>query len=326
MTVMTLAEAIRSGLQEALAADDRVIILGEDVEAGGVFRITDGLYDEFGGERVIDTPLAESGFVGAGIGAALAGLRPIVEVQFMDFILPAVNQLISEAAKTRYRSEGAWTVPMVIRTPYGGGVHGGLYHSQSFEALFAHVPGLKVVAPSTPADAKALLLAAVADPDPVIFMEHKRVYRLTRDEVPDPLPEETIGSAAVRREGNDLAIISYGLMVLESLRAADQLAGEGIDCHVLDLRSIAPLDREAILDAARRTGKIVVVHEDHLTGGIGGEVAAIIAAEAFEYLDGPITRVAGADVPAMGYHPALESAFLPDAGRIAEAARRLAAY
>lgn len=326
MTVMTMAEAIHSGLQEALAADDRVIVLGEDVEAGGVFRITDGLYDEFGGDRVIDTPLAESGFVGAGIGAALAGLRPIVEVQFMDFILPAVNQLISEAAKTRYRSEGTWTVPMVIRTPYGGGVHGGLYHSQSFEALFAHVPGLKVVAPSTPADAKALLRAAIADPDPVIFMEHKRIYRLTREDVPEPLGEETIGRAAVRRAGNDLTIISYGLMVLESLRAAEQLAGEGIDCHVLDLRTIAPLDRAAILDAARRTGKIVIVHEDHLTGGIGGEVAAIIAAEAFEYLDGPITRVAGADVPAMGYHPALEDAFLPNAERIADAARLLAAY
>ena len=326
MTVMTMAEAIHSGLQEALAADDRVIVLGEDVEAGGVFRITDGLYDEFGGDRVIDTPLAESGFVGAGIGAALAGLRPIVEVQFMDFILPAVNQLISEAAKTRYRSEGTWTVPMVIRTPYGGGVHGGLYHSQSFEALFAHVPGLKVVAPSTPADAKALLRAAIADPDPVIFMEHKRIYRLTREDVPEPLAEETIGRAAVRRAGNDLTIISYGLMVLESLQAAEQLAGEGIDCHVLDLRTIAPLDRAAILDAARRTGKIVIVHEDHLTGGIGGEVAAIIAAEAFEYLDGPITRVAGADVPAMGYHPALEGAFLPNAERIADAARLLAAY
>ena len=321
-----MAEALHDGLREALAADDRVILLGEDVEAGGVFRITEGLYDEFGAGRVFDTPLAESGFTGAAIGAALAGFRPIVEIQFVDFILPALNQLISEAAKMRWRSQGDWTVPMVVRSPCGGGVHGGLYHSQSFEALFAHIPGLKVVMPATPADAKALLHAAVADPDPVIFLEHKRTYRSIKDEVPDPLPPIPIGKAALRRTGTDVTVISYGLMLHESLAAADTLAAEGIDCHVLDLRTLAPLDQDAILDAARHTGKIVVVHEDHLTGGLGGEIAALIAAKAFEHLDGPIVRVAGPDVPAMGYHPNLESAFMPNADRIADAVRRLAAY
>ena len=326
MTVLSYADAIRTGLEQAMRTDERVILLGEDVEAGGVFRITRGLADEFGEKRVFDTPLAESGFVGAAIGAALAGMRPVVEIQFMDFILPAVNQLISEAAKLRYRSAGAWSVPLVVRTPYGGGVHGGLYHSQCFEMLFAHVPGLKVVAPATPADAKALLLAAIADPDPVIFLEHKRVYRLIRAEVPDDLPSLAIGEAAVRREGTDVSLISYGLTLHESLTAAERLAGEGIDCHVLDLRTLAPLDRPAIVDAAKRTGRVVIAHEDHLTGGIGGEVAAIVAAEAFEYLDAPIARVAGADVPAVPYHPNLEHAFMPDADTIAEAVRGVAAY
>ena len=243
MSEQTIAEALRDGLRELLAADERVIVLGEDVEAGGVFRITEGLLDEFGPERIFDTPLAESGFTGAAIGAALAGLRPIVEIQFVDFILPAVNQLISEAAKMRWRSRGEWTVPLVVRAPWGGGVHGGLYHSQSFEALFAHVPGLKVVAPATPADAKALLHAAVADPDPVIFLEHKRTYRLIKAEVPDPLPDVAIGEAAPARSGDDVTLISYGLMLHECLAAAETLAGEGIECHVLDLRTIAPLDR-----------------------------------------------------------------------------------
>ena len=326
MTAVSIADAIRSAHQEIMRADERVILLGEDVETGGVFRITEGLLDEFGPQRVFDTPLAESGFVGAAIGAALAGMRPIVEIQFVDFILPAINQLISEAAKMRYRSIGEWSVPMVVRSPYGGGVHGGLYHSQCFEALFAHVPGLKVVMPATPADAKALLHTAVADPDPVIFLEHKRSYRLIKDEVPEPLPEVPIGKAIVRRDGDDVAIIATGLMVHESLAAAEQLAGEEVDCLVLDLRSIAPLDRDAIIDAVQRTGKVVITHEDHLTGGIAGEVAAIIAADAFEHLDGPIKRVAGPDVPAMGYHPNFEKAFIPDAERIAAAARDLAAY
>ena len=326
MSEQTMAEALRDGLRELLAADERVIVLGEDVEAGGVFRITEGLLDEFGERRIFDTPLAESGFTGTAIGAAIAGMRPIVEIQFVDFILPAVNQLISEAAKMRWRSRGEWQVPLVVRTPWGGGVHGGLYHSQSFEALFAHVPGLKVVAPATPADAKALLHAAVADPDPVIFLEHKRTYRLIRGEVPDPLPPVAIGEAALRRSGGDVTLIAYGLMLHECLAAAETLAAEGIECHVLDLRTIAPLDRPAILDAARHTGKVVIVHEDHLSGGVGGEVAALIAEHAFDHLDGPITRVAGPDVPAMGYHAKLEAAFMPDAARIAEAVRGLAAY
>lgn len=326
MSERSMAEAIRAALAGVLAADERVILLGEDVEAGGVFRTTEGLAEQFGPQRVFDTPLSESGFVGAAIGAALAGFRPIVEIQFIDFILPAVNQLISEAAKMRYRSEGAWTVPLVVRAPYGGGVHGGLYHSQSFEALFAHVPGLKIVAPSTPADAIALLRAAVADPDPVLYLEHKRAYRLIKAETPDDPPPVRIGEAATRREGDDLTLIAYGLIVYDCLAVAETLAAEGVDCHVLDLRTLAPLDRTAILDAAKRTGKVLIAHEDHLTGGLGGEVSAIIATEAFEYLDAPISRVAGPDVPAMGYHPALENAFLPGEQRILEAARALAAY
>ena len=326
MTEKSVAEAIHDALEEVLAADERVFLLGEDVEAGGVFRITDGLVTRFGPERVLDTPLAESGFVGVAIGAALAGLRPIVEVQFVDFILPAVNQLLSEAAKMRYRSRGEWTDPLVVRAPYGGGVHGGLYHSQSFEALFSHVPGLKVLVPSTPADAAAMLYAAVTDPDPVLLFEHKRSYRLIKGEVPDPLPPARIGEALVRREGDDVTVFSYGLMVHESLAAADQLAEDGLSCHVVDLRTLAPLDRPAIVDAARRTGRVLVVHEDHLTGGIGGEIAAIVARDAFEYLDAPIQRVAGPDVPAMGYHANLEHAFMPNAERIAAAARELAAY
>ena len=323
---LSMAEAIQTALVEAMRVDERVIVLGEDVEVGGVFRITQGLLEEFGPKRIFDTPLAESGFIGAAIGAAMAGMRPVAEVQFIDFILPAVNQLISEAAKMCYRSQGDWLVPLVVRTPCGGGVHGGLYHSQSFEALFAHVPGLKVVMPSTPADAKALLLASIATPDPVIFMEHKRAYRLISGEVPEPLPSARIGEAAVRREGADLTLISYGFMLQECLSAAEELSSEGIDCHVLDLRTLAPLDQPAIVDAAQRTGKVVIVHEDHLTGGLGAEIAAIVARDAFEYLDGPIVRVAGPDVPAMGYHAVLEDAFMPDAARIAAAVRELAAY
>jgi len=336
MTEVSIADAIQSAHREIMRDDERVILLGEDVEAGGVFRITEGLIDEFGPHRVHDTPLAEAGFTGAAIGAAIAGMRPIVEIQFADFILPAVNQIISEAAKMRYRSLGAWTVPLVIRTPYGGGVHGGLYHSQSLETIFSHVPGLKVVMPTTPTDIKALLHAAIQDPDPVIVLEHKRSYRSIREEIPDPLPPVAIGQAAIRREGGaesteqtqgaDVAIIATGMTVHDSLAAAQQLEAEGIECLVLDLRTVRPLDKPAILSAVERTGKVVIVHEDHLTGGIGAEVAAIIATEAFEHLDGPIHRVAGPEVPAMAYHPALEKAFLPNPEKIADAVRSLAAY
>lgn len=326
MTERSMAEALNWALGEILAADERTFVLGEDVEAGGVFRVTQGLADRFGRGRVVDTPLAESGFVGAAIGASLAGMRPIVEVQFIDFILPAVNQLISEAAKMRYRSQSDWTVPLVVRTPFGGGVHGGLYHSQSFEALFGHVPGLKVVVPSTPSDAAALLAAAVADPDPVLLLEHKRMYRLFKEEMPDTLACADLGRAVVRREGDDVTVFAYGLMTHETLQAAETLADEGVSCHVVDLRSIAPLDTQAIVDGAQRTGKVLIVHEDHLTGGIGAEVAAIVAREAFDYLDAPVTRIGGPDVPAMGYHPALESAFMPNHETIATVARQLAAY
>ena len=326
MPELSVADAISAALSKALEEDERVFLLGEDLEAGGVFRITEGLADRFGEERVVDTPLAEAGIAGVAIGAALAGMRPVAEIQFADFILPAVNQLLSEAAKMRWRSLGAWAVPIVVRAPYGGGVHGGLYHSQSMETLFTHWPGLKVVAPAFPADAAALLHSAIADPDPVIFFEHKRSYRLIKEDVPEPPPAVPIGQAVLRREGDDVTVIAYGMMVQEALAAAEALAAEQIGCHVLDLRTLAPLDREAILDAARRTGRVLIVHEDHLTGGLGGEIAALIAAEAFDYLDAPIARLAGLDIPAMPYHPNLEGAFMPDAGRIADRVRELASY
>jgi len=252
MAVKSNLEAVRDTMDELMAADDRVMIIGEDVEEGGVFRATDGLLKKYGHDRVIDSPLAESSIVGVSIGASLNGLRPIAEIQFADFILPAVNQIISEAAKFRYRSSGDWSCPIVIRAPYGGGIHGGLYHSQSMEQIFAHQPGLKVVAPSTPYDMKGLLRAAVLDPDPVIFFEHKRTYRLIKGEVPDEPYEIPIGKAEIRREGGDLTIFSYGLAMHMCLQAAESVASQdGIECTVVDLRSLLPLDKETILETAR---------------------------------------------------------------------------
>ena len=327
MAVKSNLEAVRDTMDELMAADERIIIIGEDVEEGGVFRATDGLLKKYGHDRVIDSPLAESSIVGVSIGASLNGLRPIAEIQFADFILPAVNQIISEAAKFRYRSGGDWSCPIVIRAPYGGGIHGGLYHSQSMEQIFAHQPGLKVVAPSTPYDMKGLLRAAVLDPDPVIFFEHKRTYRLIKGEVPDEPYEIPIGKAEIRREGDDLTIFSYGLAMHMCLQAAESVASEdGIQCTVVDLRSLLPLDKETILETARATGKILIVHEDNLTCGIGGEVAALIAEHAFEYLDGPITRLGGPDVPAVPFNHKLEEFYMPSPEKIAAAIRQLAAY
>jgi 2-oxoisovalerate dehydrogenase E1 component beta subunit len=324
---MTYIQAIQSAMRDEMERDPSVIVLGEDVGAkGGVFKATEGLQKLYGESRVIDTPLAESAIVGVAIGAALNGLKPVAEIQFADFIHPAFNQIVSEAARTRYRSNGDWSVPLVIRTPFGGGVHGGLYHSQSIEAFYAHVPGLKVVVPSMPADAHGLLKSAVRDPDPVLFLEHKRVYRLVAEEVPDGDHLVPIGPAMVRREGTALSCFAWGLMTHYCLEAAAQLETEGVSVEVVDLRTLAPLDRQAILDSVRKTGKGMVVYEDNLTGGFGAEVAAIISEHAFEDLDGPVVRVAAPDIPAMPFNSPQEEFFMPNPHKIAEAMRKLAAY
>ena len=327
MGEMRLIEAVRQGLREELAADSSVFLIGQDIGVnGGVFRVTDGLLDEFGPERVIDSPLAESGMVGVAIGAAMNGLRPVVEVQFADFIFPAFNQIVSEAARMYYRTNGDYSVPIVIRAPYGGGVRGGLYHSQSVEAYFAHVPGLKVVVPSNPHDAKGLLKAAIRDNNPVLFFEHKLAYNTVQGDVPEGNYTVPIGKAAVRREGQQLSLISYGLSVHHCLEAAETLAAEGISCEVVDLRSVSPLDTKTLLESVKKTGRVCIVHEDNLTGGVGAEVAAIVAKDAFEYLDAPVQRVAALDVPSFPYSPTLEDALLPGPPDIISAARELVAY
>ena len=327
MAVMTYIEAIRSTLQDEMRRDETIIVLGEDVgKKGGVFLATDGLFDEFGGGRVLDTPLSESMIIGASIGAALNGLRPVPEIQFADFIMPAFNQIVSEAARMRYRSNGTFTCPMTIRAPYGGGVHGALYHSQSVEAFFAHVPGLKVVIPSTPYDARGLLRSSIRDEDPVLFFEHKKMYRSVRGEVPDSDYSIPLGEAKVVREGSQVSIIGYGLMVQYALEAAELLEGDDISVEVVDIRTLRPLDGETILASVRKTGKAVVVYEDNRFGGYGAEIAAIIAEEAFDHLDGPVMRVTGPDVPGVPYAHTLEDWFMPNPDRIADAVRRLAAY
>ncbi len=327
MAVKTFLEAIREGLRQEMARDARVIIYGEDVAVrGGVFRVTEGLLAEFGADRVIDSPLAEAAIVGTAVGAAVNGLRPVPEIQFADFIFPAFNQIVQEAARMRYRSNNDFEVPIVIRAPFGGGVRGGLYHSQSVEAFFAHVPGMSVVIPSTPYDAKGLLAAAIDQPDPVLFLEHKALYRSIRGEVPDERYLIQLGKAERKREGTDVTVICYGLMVGFALKAAETLANEGISLEVVDLRSIRPLDREAIVESVRKTGKVMVVHEDNKTGGFGAEISAVIAEEALFYLDAPIVRLTGLDVPAMGFSPPLEHAFMVTAEKITEAARELARF
>jgi 2-oxoisovalerate dehydrogenase E1 component beta subunit len=327
MTVRTFIEAIREGMAQEMRRDASVIVLGEDVgKKGGVFLATDGLWAEFGDDRVIDTPLTESMIVGTSIGAALNGLRPIAEIQFADFIFPAFNQLVSEAARMRYRTMGASCVPMVVRAPYGGGVHGALYHSQSIEAFFTHIPGIKTVVPSTPYDAKGLLVAAIRDEDPVLYLEHKKLYRSVRGEVPGGEYTVPIGRAVVRRPGLRLTVVAYGLMVHYALEAAERVADEGIDCEVIDLRTLRPLDRETLLGSVRKTGKCLVAYEDNRFGGYGAEIAAIVAEEAFDYLDGPVSRIAGPDSPAMPYNHVLEDWFMLNPAKIADAIRKLAAY
>jgi 2-oxoisovalerate dehydrogenase E1 component beta subunit len=327
MTEKNVVQTIHDTLQEEMQADDRVVVLGEDVGArGGVFRVTAGFLDEFGERRVIDTPLAESGIVGVAIGMAMHGMLPVAEIQFADFIHPAFDQLVSEAARIRYRSNGDFGVPMVVRAPWGGGVHGALYHSQSIEAFYGHVPGLKTVVPSTPHDAKGLLRAAIRDPDPVLFLEHKKTYRLIKGEVPDDPYEVPIGVADVKREGSDLTVIAYGLMLHLCLEAAERLATEdGFEAEVVDLRTIAPLDKRTILDSVRKTAKAMVVYEDNRTYGAGAEVVATIAEELMFELDGPLVRIGGPDIPAMPFAGPLEHAYMPDAeaihGRMRELAR-----
>ncbi|MCF8563657.1 alpha-ketoacid dehydrogenase subunit beta [Alicyclobacillus tolerans] len=328
MAVKQYIEAIHDAIREEMSQDPRVFVLGEDVGVrGGVFRVTAGLIEEFGEHRVIDTPLAESAIVGVAIGAAMAGMAPIAEIQFADFIMPAVNQIISEAAKLRYRSNNDWHCPLVVRAPYGGGVHGALYHSQSVEAIFSHVPGLKIVTPSTPYDAKGLLRAAIRDPDPVLFFEHKKLYRLVKQEVPDEAYQIPLGKAAFRRKGDDLTVISYGYalhLVLEAARMLEEQ--EGISCSVLDLRTLRPLDEQAILEAATQTGKVLIVHEDNKVSGIGAEVSALIAEKALFDLDAPIRRLAGPEVPAMPFSPPLEHAYMLSVDKVAQAMRELARF
>jgi 2-oxoisovalerate dehydrogenase E1 component beta subunit len=328
VTEKNLVATIHDTLWDEMKADDRVLVMGEDVGArGGVFRATAGFMEEFGEQRVIDTPLAESSIVGLAIGMAVHGLLPVAEIQFADFIHPAFDQLVSEAARLRYRSNGDFGVPMVVRAPYGGGVHGALYHSQSIEAFYGHVPGLKVVTPVTPYDAKGMLRAAIRDPDPVMFLEHKKCYRLIKGEVPDEPYEVPIGPADVKRQGDDLTCVSYGLMLHQCLEAAAKLEEEqGVKVEVVDVRTIAPLDKGTILDSVRKTGKAMVVYEDNRTYGVGAEIIATIAEDAMFDLDGPLVRIGGPDIPAMPFSTPLEHFYMPSVEGIHQAMKELAEF
>jgi pyruvate/2-oxoglutarate/acetoin dehydrogenase E1 component len=324
MAVITYLEAIRQALVDEMARDERVFVLGEDVGAyGGAFKVTEGLQERFGEARVIDTPIAETAIVGSAIGASYMGMRPVAEVQFIDFIACCFDMLTNFAATSRYRNGAG--VPIVVRGPCGGGVSGGPFHSLNPESFFLNTPGLKMVEPSTAYDAKGLLKAAIRDDDPVLYFEHKYLYRRIKDDVPDDDYVVPIGKAAVRREGTDLSIVTFGAMVYAALDAAARLAEEGIEAEVLDLRSLAPLDREAVLTSVAKTSRALLLHEARLTGGIGGELAAIIAEEAFGYLDAPVTRIASADTP-VPYAPPLEAAFLPNVDKVVAAAKTLVKY
>jgi len=321
---LTLVQAVRDGLYGEMERDEDVIVLGEDVgQNGGVFRATQGLYDEFGDQRVIDTPLAESGIVGTSVGMAAYGLRPVPEIQFMGFIYPGFDQIVSHAARLRTRSRGRFSCPMVIRAPYGGGIRAPEHHSESKEAFFVHEAGLKVVIPSTPYDTKGLLASAIRDPDPVVFLEPKLIYRAFREEVPDENYTVPLGEAAVRREGTDVSVFTWGAMTRPTLEAAESLAGE-VDCEVVDLRTLSPLDEETIVESFKKTGRGVVVHEAPKTGGLAGEIAATIQEEALLYQEAPIERVTGFDVPFPLY--ALEDYYLPEAARIEDGIRETVGF
>ncbi|MGD0587738.1 MAG: alpha-ketoacid dehydrogenase subunit beta [Thermoplasmata archaeon] len=319
MTELNLVQAINRTLHDAMRKDPNILVLGEDVGVnGGVFRATDGLFKEFGADRVIDTPLSETGIIGAAIGMALYGLKPIAEIQFLDFIYPAFDQIVSELAKFRYRSGGQYPAHVVIRTPYGGGIKGGLYHSQSTEAYFCHTAGIKVVVPSTPADARGLLLSAIDDEDPVLFLEPKRIYRSLTGEVPDGEDRVPFGRARIAREGSDVSLFAYGAMVPQILEAAETLARDGISAEVLDLRSLVPLDEKAVIASVEKTGRAVIVHEAARFCGFGAELAAILAEKALYSLKSPVVRVTGFDTP---FPYALENVYLPNADRVVHAAR-----
>ena len=327
MPELRYIDAINQAHHEEFARDERVVVLGEDVgRKGGVFGATTGLLDKYGEGRVIDSPLAESSIAGVAIGMAANGLLPIAEFQFADFIHPAFNQIVSEAARMRYRSNGGYGCPVVFRAPYGGSHGTALYHSQSIEALYAHVPGMKVVTPSTPYDVKGLLKSAVRDPDPVLFLEHKRMYRLVRGEVPEEDYTVPIGPAVVRREGTDLSVFAFGWMLHEALQAAEVVAREGISVEVVDLRTLKPLDKETILKSVAKTNRALIIYEDNRFVGFGAEIAAIIAEEAFDSLDAPVMRLAGPDVPGIPFSKPLEEWFFINQEKIAQAMRRLAAY
>lgn len=321
MAETTYVEAIRQGIWEEMERDDTVFVMGEDVAVyGGAFKVTKGMLERFGELRVVDTPLAESGIVGAGTGAAINGLRPVLEMQFADFMACGFDQITNFAAKCRYRWGQA--IPMVIRAPAGGNIHGGPFHSQNVEMPYVHTPGLKVVQPATAYDAKGLIKAAIRDNDPVIYLEHKYLYRSVKEELPAEDYTVPIGKASIRREGADVSIITYGWMVHVALEAAETAASEGIGVEVLDLRTLVPLDREAILDTAKKTSKVIMLHEDTLTGGIGGELAGIISEHAFDYLDGPLVRIAAPDTP-VPFSETLEKAFLPSVEDVLEKTRWL---
>jgi pyruvate dehydrogenase E1 component beta subunit len=322
---LTLVQAVRDGLYGEMKRDDDVLVMGEDVgKNGGVFRATQGLHDEFGGDRVIDTPLAESGIIGTAIGMSAYGLRPVPEIQFLGFIYPGFDQIVSHAARLRTRSRGRYTCPMVIRAPYGGGIRAPEHHSESKEAFFVHEPGLKVVIPSTPYDTKGLLASAIRDPDPVVFLEPKLVYRAFREEVPDDSYTVPLGEAAVRREGSDVSVFTWGAMTRPTVEAAEELAEEGIDAEVVDLRTLSPLDEETIVASFEKTGRAAVVHEAPKTGGLAGEITATIQEEALIYQEAPIERITGFDTPFPLY--ALEDYYLPEAARITDGIREVVEF
>jgi pyruvate dehydrogenase E1 component beta subunit len=315
MAHITLLAAVRDALLTEMGLDERVVLMGEDVgHSGGVFRATEGLQKEFGEERVMDSPLNESGIIGMAMGMAVNGMRPVPEIQFMDFIYPAFDEIVSEVAKIRYRSGGGFTCPMVIRTPYGGGIRGGHYHSQSAEAYFCHTPGLKVVVPSNPYDTKGLLIASIRDPDPVLFMEPKKLYRSVKGEVPEEPYTVELGKANIVRAGKDVTLLAWGAMVPVCLEAAELSAPRGADCEVIDLRTLVPLDESTILESVKKTGRVVIVHEAPRTCGYGAELSALIAEEAILYLEAPIVRVTGFDTP---FPYTLEHVYMPDPERVA---------
>lgn len=324
MPTTTYLEAIRAGLWEEMERDPNVFVIGEDIGVyGGAFKVTAGFLERFGERRVVDTPISESAIVGAAIGASLMGLRPVAEMQFADFISCGFDQIVNFAAKCRYRWGAA--VPMVLRAPSGGGIHGGPFHSQNPEAWFTRVPGLKVVAPATAYDAKGLIKSAIRDNNPVLFFEHKALYRRIKEDLPAEDYTVPIGKAKVARAGKDLTIVTYGAMLHVALEAADQLAGEGASVEVVDLRTLLPLDEDTVLESVRKTSKALLLHEDTRTGGIGGEIGAIITEKAFEYLDAPVVRVTAPDTP-VPFSPPLEEAFLPNTAKVVEKARWLLAY